>query len=140
GLGPIGYQWYKGTPGSATALSNGGTISGAASNIVVISPAGAADAGSYFVVATNTGGSATSVVATLSIYAPPATAYATNLLSLSPPPVAYWPLNETTQPPATYYATNIGTLGSGFNAIYGTWWAPSNTTFFYQTNSIQHTA
>ena len=55
-------------------------------------------------------------------------------------PVAYWPLNETTQPPfGAYIATNLGTAGVSGNGYYESWFQPSGTGF-YQTNNIQHIA
>jgi hypothetical protein len=48
-------------------------------------------------------------------------------------PVAYWPLNETTQPPAAYVAANIGTLGAKGNAYYGNAYYASGTGFNLMT-------
>ena len=49
-------------------------------------------------------------------------------------PVAYWPLNETTQPPnGQYIATNSGTAGAAGNGYYGSWYQPITNTF-YATN------
>ncbi len=59
------YQWRKGT----TALTNGGTISGATGATLTITNAQAADAGSYDVVVTNGTGTATSSAATLTVNA-----------------------------------------------------------------------
>src|SRR5213075_991207 len=67
GSGALTYQWYKGTPGSATTVSDGGGISGSAANNLVFNPAASAHAGTYFVVVTNSFGSVTSSVATLTV-------------------------------------------------------------------------
>ena len=48
--------------------------------------------------------------------------YSNAVMALNP--VAYWPLNETTQPPAAYIATNIGTLGAQGNAYYNSAYYP----------------
>jgi hypothetical protein len=57
--------------------------------------------------------------------------YSNAVAALSP--VAYWPLNETTQPPAPYVATNIGTLGAKGNAYYGNAYYTSGTGFNLMT-------
>jgi hypothetical protein len=57
--------------------------------------------------------------------------YSNAVAALSP--VAYWPLNETTQPPAAYVATNIGTLGAKGNAYYGNAYYASGTGFNLMT-------
>ncbi|HTB85183.1 MAG TPA: DUF2341 domain-containing protein [Candidatus Sulfotelmatobacter sp.] len=55
-------------------------------------------------------------------------------------PVAYWPLNETTQPPAgQYIATNSGSVGTAGNGYYGSWYGVY-TNSFYATNHIQRVA
>jgi hypothetical protein len=59
----ISYVWRKDT----VNLTNGGSISGADSDTLTISPAGAGDAGSYDVVVTNDCGSVTSDAAGLTV-------------------------------------------------------------------------
>src|ERR1017187_3104129 len=59
-------------------------------------------------------------------------------------PVAYWPLNETTQPPfGAYIATNLGTAGAAANGFYQTWfqrYSVGTSNLYYQTNAIVHVA
>src|SRR3954468_10578521 len=52
--------------------------------------------------------------------------YSNAVMALNP--VAYWPLQETTQPPfGAYIATNIGIAGAAGNGFYQTWFQPWNT-------------
>jgi len=67
GTPTLTYQWYKGT----SPLSNGGDISGATTATVTISPVQVSDAGNYKVVVSNPYGSATSVVAGVSVVSGP---------------------------------------------------------------------
>ena len=61
------YQWQKLVSGNWTAVSNGGTISGATADTLSISSAAVGDAGRYRVVVTNSSGSATSNEAVLTV-------------------------------------------------------------------------
>src|SRR6185436_14203215 len=61
----IGYQWYKGNPGSGTLLP------GENSTNLVLSSIQLTDDGNYYVVATNSSSSATSAVATLTVFRAP---------------------------------------------------------------------
>ncbi len=70
GAPPLSYRWY--TNGTTSALSNGGNITGAISNVLTISSATLANAGNYTVVVTNLYGAATSSVANLSFILLPA--------------------------------------------------------------------
>jgi hypothetical protein len=63
GTAPFAYQWQDG----GISLANGGTISGANSNVLTIAPATITNSGSYQVIVTNSSGSATSGVAIVSI-------------------------------------------------------------------------
>src|SRR5712671_135629 len=63
--------------------------------------------------------------------------YSNTLMSLTPQPVGYWPLQEQVTPPVPY-ATNLGTLGAAGNGQYGIWWQNINTTNYYFTNTILH--
>ncbi len=63
GTAPLSYQWRKGT----TALSDGGIVSGAATDTLTLTGVALADAGNYNVVVTNAGGSATSADAVLTV-------------------------------------------------------------------------
>ncbi|MFO1513329.1 MAG: immunoglobulin domain-containing protein, partial [Verrucomicrobiota bacterium] len=63
------YQWYF---NNNTPLTNGGHVTGATSNTLVIANSQLADAGGYFAVVTNSSGAATSLVATARVGFPPA--------------------------------------------------------------------
>ena len=57
--------------------------------------------------------------------------YSSTVMSFNP--VAYWPLNETTQPPAAYVANNSGTLGAKADGYYGNMYYPNGTGFDLMT-------
>lgn len=100
---PLAYQWKKG----AVAIPDGTNA------LLTLTNVGAGDSDSYSVVITNSFGSITSSVVTLSVVAPDS-AYASAVLASQP--VAFYELNETTAPagnPAAY--DHI----SGFAGIYG---------------------
>ncbi len=63
GTSPLSYQWRKG----GSTLTDSGSISGSTTGMLTIAAAGAANAGSYDVLVTNTVGTATSSAATLTI-------------------------------------------------------------------------
>ncbi len=63
GAGPLNYQWYDG----ATALSDGGGISGSSTATLTLSGAQLSQAGNYSVIITNSLNSITSQVATLTV-------------------------------------------------------------------------
>jgi len=65
GAPSLGFQWYKGNPGSGTLLV------GQNNTNLVLSSIQLTNAGNYYVVATNSTSSATSVVATLTVYRDP---------------------------------------------------------------------
>jgi hypothetical protein len=67
GTPALGYRWYKGT----SPLNNGGEYSGVTSATLTISPTQLSDSGSYKVVVTNSYGSITSAVATVTIVSGP---------------------------------------------------------------------
>ena len=72
----VTYQWFSGTPGSGTALSNGtdafgATISGVTTTTLGFTNAQVGDGNTYFVVASNSFGSATSSVVTLVVSVAP---------------------------------------------------------------------
>ena len=71
GTGPLSYQWQKSNIGGTlfTNVVNGGNISGANSNSLVIGSLVAGDEGDYLVVVSNPYGNATSSVVTLTVLA-----------------------------------------------------------------------
>jgi alpha-tubulin suppressor-like RCC1 family protein len=82
GTGPLFYQWQK----DDVSLSNGGNVSGATSSTLNLSGVQTNDTGSYQLVVTNNYGSATSLVATLTVVVP------------VPPSITAQPANLTTLP------------------------------------------
>ncbi len=71
GSGPPTYQWFKGAAPGGSPLADGGSISGATTQMLTINPLAGDDAGTYYCVATNANGTATSNVATLVVIVPP---------------------------------------------------------------------
>jgi uncharacterized repeat protein (TIGR03803 family) len=76
GAAPLFYQWQK----NGTNLTDGGNISGSATNALSLIAATTDDAGNYSIIITNAGGSVTSSVVTLSVVSS-----ATNLFNVSLP-------------------------------------------------------
>ena len=143
GSGTVGYQWYLGTPGSATLVTDAGAISGSGTGNLVFNPVAPGQAGTYFAVLSSSFGSVTSSVATLTVPALPSNPYAQAVLAAAPANLmGYWPLNETVVPPQTYYiATNLGSLGAvGTHGIYETYYAGLDNTFSpANSTAIAHT-
>jgi len=122
---PLGYRWSK----DGVNLSDGGNISGAQTDTLVINNVGPGDVGGYTVVVTNTAGLGaitSSPPAALTLVPPTGTPYETAVLAANP--IAYWRLNETgnpsTNPPAYDYAGGLAGnyesgASNGFNAIAG---------------------
>ena len=105
---PLYYQWFEG----GTALAN-------QTNAILAANA----AGTYYVILTNSYGSATSVVSTLTMLPPIGNfAYATNILGLKP--VGYWPMHEVEAPAPGDTETNYGSLGLLGTGFYADWAAP----------------
>jgi hypothetical protein len=132
GSGTVGYQWYSGTPGSATQVTDAGAISGSGTANLTFNPVATGHAGTYFVVLSSAFGSVTSSVVTLTVPAFPSSPYAQAVLAAAPGNLmGYWPLNETAVPPQGYYtATNLGSLGAvGTHGIYETYYASLDNTF-----------
>ncbi|MGD0016745.1 MAG: immunoglobulin domain-containing protein [Verrucomicrobiia bacterium] len=67
GIAPLIYQWQK----DGTNLVNGGNVSGATTNTLTLSTTTTNDDGNYTVIITNTYGSVTSSVATLTVLSVP---------------------------------------------------------------------
>lgn len=103
GTPTVTYQWYSGAPGSSTALSDGGRISGATSSTLSIASLTAGDAGTYFAIAQNGLGSVTSSVVTLNVVATGGT-------------IAYWDFNAPFDPNAPASTMGAGTASVG-NAV-----------------------
>ena len=107
----VSYQWQT----NGVNINNGGNVSGATSGTLTITNINASNAGNFTVVITNSAGSVTSVVATLSIETPDC-AYEAAIVSNTP--VSYYRFNETGDPintpdlPAYDYA-------GGNNGVYG---------------------
>jgi hypothetical protein len=100
GPGTMTYQWLEG----GVALTDGGNISGSASQTLTISPAYNTNSGSYALVVTNNYGSVTSSVAGLTVLIPPA------ISSVSISPGGGFNLSLSGTPGRTYVleaATNL---------------------------------
>lgn len=75
GTSPMAYQWFKGTPGSSSPLTDMNEYSGSTTNTLTISGASTSDAASYYVVISNNGGAVTSAVVTVNVLTPPSHSY-----------------------------------------------------------------
>ncbi len=64
---PLTFRWFKKTANGDIALADGGKVSGATSKTLVLADCTAADEGGYYFTANNSSGSATSVVAQLTV-------------------------------------------------------------------------
>ena len=130
-LTPMGYQWQK----NGTNLVDGGNLSGATTNTLSITGISDSDAGTYSVVLTNSYGSVTSSVATLTVIDPPSISeQPANLLVLAGTNVAFgvspsgsapffyyqWQFNGTNILNATsalYSIPSVGTDNAGDYAV-----------------------
>lgn len=70
GTAPLSYQWWK----DSSALSDGGAISGATSNILTLTGVQLTNLGNYSVIITNAGGVTNSTAAALNVSSPPSLA------------------------------------------------------------------
>ncbi len=68
GTAPLNYQWLK----NGAALANGGNVSGSSTPALSLATISSADAANYSVIITNSSGSITSAIATLTVLLPPA--------------------------------------------------------------------
>jgi hypothetical protein len=71
GTAPLTYEWFHGN----TRLTDMNEFSGSGTNTLTISGITTADAGNYYLIITNAGGSVTSQVATVTVLSPPALSY-----------------------------------------------------------------
>jgi uncharacterized repeat protein (TIGR03803 family) len=71
GLPPLQYQWFQATESSTNALMNAGPFSGSTTSTLAITGVQIADHGSYWVVVSNSTGTATSASAILTVLGPP---------------------------------------------------------------------
>ncbi len=117
------YQW----------LTNGvaDTSAGTSSAYSLAAVATAATGSTYQCIVTNSYGSATSLLATLTVQLLPAfitnSIYSSNILALKP--AAYWPMHEIETPPHGDIETNYGSLGPLADGYYADWSYPgSNVT------------
>ncbi len=106
GSSPLSYQWYKG----ASALVNGGNVTGATTPSLTVANLTPSDAGNYTLVVTGPTGQATNDVTTIQLGVPPNRPYDVALLAANP--VAFWRLNETN---GTVAHDSVG----AFDATYG---------------------
>jgi hypothetical protein len=126
GSSPLVYQWRK----NGVNVSNGGNVSGALTDSLIVGNVSAGDAGAYTLVVTNSassGNTVTSAPASLTVVAAPTPgSYAYSVLSRNA--IAHWRLddvgNPATNAPAYDYVN--GLLGryeigssNGFNGIIG---------------------
>lgn len=138
GSNPLTYKWRK----NGVILSNGGNISGANTNTLVISNAAAGDNGSYDVVVTNVFDSVTSSPAIFAVTAAAISgSYAESIKTNGA--VAYWRFNDNVDPTTgsavafDFIAGRAGPYGAstlnGANGITG----PANPTWpgFESANS-----
>ncbi len=107
----VTYQWMAGAVGSGTYtnLSNAGKISGSTTAALVISNITTLNAANYVLVASDSSGSVTSGVATLTVIAAPTDAYGAVVLADNP--VAYWRMNEAS-------GTVLHDYAGGYNGSY----------------------
>jgi hypothetical protein len=109
------YQWMTGHVGSGiyTDLSNVDNISGAASSNLVITNIGTVNALDYVLAVSDSSGSVTSAVATLTVQADPTDAYGAAVLADNP--AAYWRMNEASGSVLHDYAGgHNGSYSGGF--------------------------
>ncbi|HWN95885.1 MAG TPA: LamG-like jellyroll fold domain-containing protein [Methylomirabilota bacterium] len=126
GAASFGYQWQFDTADIPDATNSSFTVTN-------IQPQ---DEGNYRVVVTNSAGSVTSVIATLTILTPALDTYTAYVLEKGP--AAYWRLNETSGSVAyDYFGGHDGTYANVSLAVQGMVTGDSNTAAgFNGTNSV----
>ena len=114
-LQPVAFQWQK----NGTNLANGGNISGATNSTLTITGISDSDAGNYSVVVSNTKGSVSSSIATLTVIDPPIViVQPTNLLALLGTNVAFGVTVIGTPPLSYQWQFNTTNLLNATNAVY----------------------
>jgi hypothetical protein len=104
---PLTYQWRS----NGVPIVNGGNVSGTATPTLTIANVTGANAAGYDLVVTNSAGSVTSSVATLSVITPTPGGYEAGVIANNP--IAYYRLNETNGTTAfDYWGGHPGTYGS----------------------------
>ena len=104
GVAPLGYQWYfDGTP-----------IAGATNNTLTLADVSSNNIGTYYVIVTNSYGSATSANASLTVNYPAPGTYPS--VVMGPNLLLYYPLNDYNGGGSA--ATNWGSLGFAYNGAY----------------------
>jgi hypothetical protein len=116
GTSPLRYRWRM----DGTNLANGGQVSGATNNLLVISNVQLTNTGSYSVVITNSAGSVTSSIAALTV---------TNY----PPVISVQPTNRLVES-----GTNVtlAVVASGTLPLSYQWWMDETNLLSGATNSI----
>ncbi len=121
GGSPLAYQWFTNNVADITA----GTA--ASYSLTGVQPAMSGE--TFQCIVTNSFGSATSALATLTVVPYPAgltnSSYGSNVLALSP--TAYWPMHESAPSAPADVETNYGTLGATGNGYWLDWVSPIAT-------------
>ena len=134
GSTPLTYTWRR----NGSPISNGGNVSGTATDTLTITGVNAGNAGNYDLIAANGSGSVTSLVATLTVIAPSPGSF--EAITIANNPLAYWRLNETSGTIAyDYWGGRNGTYQTA--ALIGVP-GPVNPPFigFESTNTAMQTA
>jgi hypothetical protein len=139
---PLSYQWQKGTNAIYSNLSDAGAVSGSRTNTLALNSVALSDAADYRLLATNSYGSATSQVATVSVFLPSSNAPV--VLALNPSAGAT--VGNLTQIQVTFnkYVTGVAAedlviagnpadsvFGSGSNYVFTFTQPPSGTVLVY---------
>lgn len=126
GQPPLYYRWQK----DGSPLSDGGNLTGATTDTLLIGSVSPGDAGAYSVVVSNAAGAVTSAAATLTLIEPPqiltqpqsravaaGSTVTFTVVALGTPPLSYqWRFNEVPIPGATsgsYTRTNVQAADAG---------------------------
>jgi hypothetical protein len=102
GTGTLGYRWLK----NGFLLTDGGNIAGSTTSTLTVSSVGGGDVANYALVVTNSFGSQTSIVATLTVLAPPPVGSFAEC-AMTNKALAYWRLSELSGPTAFDYAGGL---------------------------------